>query len=65
MEKDHLPLLEDQNLLPRGKKLPGGRRTKFALTEDIKRLSDVSGGEADVNTVPLQLGHAPATPADF
>ncbi|ATA20956.1 hypothetical protein AWC35_17315 [Gibbsiella quercinecans] len=48
MDKDHLPLLEGQNMLRRSKILAGTQRDKFALTEVIKNLSSASGREADM-----------------
>ena len=48
MDKDHLPLLEDQNPLRRSEIFAGTRRAKFALAEAIKSLSNASGREGDV-----------------
>ena len=48
MDKDHLPLLEDQNPVRRSEIFAGTGSAKVALTEAIKSLSNVSGREADV-----------------
>ena len=48
MDKDHLPLLEDQNPVRRSEIFAGSRSATLALTEAIKSLSNVSGREADV-----------------
>lgn len=48
MDKDHLPLLEDQNPVRRSEKFAGTRSMKVVLTEDIKSLSNVSGREVGV-----------------
>ncbi|WP_374221738.1 hypothetical protein [Klebsiella quasivariicola] len=48
MDKDHLPLLEDQNPLRRSEIFAGSRSATLALTEAIKSLSNVSGREAEV-----------------
>lgn len=47
MDKDHLPLLEDQNPVRRSEIFAGTGSAKVALTEAIKNLSNVSGREAD------------------
>ena len=47
MDKDNLPLLEDQNPVRRSEILAGTGSAKVALTEAIKSLSNVSGREAD------------------
>lgn len=49
MDKDHLPLLEDQNPLRRSEIFAGSRSATLDLTEAIKSLSNVSGREADVH----------------
>ncbi|HBU6366850.1 TPA: hypothetical protein MC503_003337 [Citrobacter freundii] len=51
MDKDNLPLLEDQNPVRRSEILAGTGSAKVALTEAIKSLSNVSGREADVNAL--------------
>jgi len=48
MDKDHLPLLEDQNPVRSSEILTGTGSAKVALTEAIKSLSNVSGREADI-----------------
>jgi len=48
MDKDHLPLLEDQTPLRRSEIFAGSRSATLALTEAIKSLSNVSGREADI-----------------
>ena len=48
MDKDHLPLLEDQNPVRRSEILAGTGSAEVALTEAIKSLSNVSGREADI-----------------
>lgn len=48
MDKDHLPLLEDQNPVRRSEILSGTGRVKISLTNAVKSLSNVSGREADV-----------------
>jgi hypothetical protein len=48
MDKDHLPLLEDQNPVRRSEIFAGTGSAKIALTEAIKSLSNVSGREADI-----------------
>ncbi|CNE00368.1 Uncharacterised protein [Yersinia pseudotuberculosis] len=48
MDKDNLPLLEDQNPVRRSKIFAGSRSETLALTEVIKSLSNVSGREADI-----------------
>ena len=48
MDKDHLPLQEDQNPVRRSEIFAGSGSAKVALTEAIKSLSNVSGREADV-----------------
>ena len=48
MDKDHLPLLEDQNPVRRSEIFAGTGSAKVALTEAIKSLSNVSGREADI-----------------
>lgn len=53
MDKDHLPLLEDQNLVRRSEILAGTGSAKVALTEAIKSLSHVSGREADVADIGM------------
>ena len=56
MDKDHLPLLEDQNPVRRSEIFAGTGSAKVALTEAIKSLSNVSGREADVaNTMAYKL----------
>lgn len=52
MDKDHLPLLEDQNPVRRSEILAGTGSATLALTEAIKSLSNVSGREADIQ-LPL------------
>ncbi|ELP0881975.1 TPA: hypothetical protein L9L17_005381 [Klebsiella pneumoniae] len=49
MDKDHLPLQEDQNPVRLSEIFAGTGSAKVALTEAIKSLSNVSGCEADVN----------------
>ncbi|GAB2942235.1 hypothetical protein GCM10011328_09100 [Hafnia psychrotolerans] len=51
MDPDNLLLLEEQNLLRRSKIFTGSQRTKFALTEAIKNLLNVSGREADLPVI--------------
>lgn len=46
MDPDNLLLLEEQNLLRRRKIFTGSERTKFALTEALKSLSNVLGRKA-------------------
>jgi hypothetical protein len=48
MDKDHLPLLEDQNPQQRSEMFTGTGRAKFSLTEVIKKISSASGCEADI-----------------
>src|SRR5476649_1190347 len=48
MDKDNLPLLEDQNPVRRSKIFAGSRGATLALTEVIKSLPNVSGREAEV-----------------
>ena len=48
MDKDHLPLQEDQNPVRRSEIFAGSGSAKVALTEAIKSWSNVSGREADV-----------------
>ncbi len=48
MDKDHLPLLEDQKLVRRSEILAGTESAKVALTEAIKSLSNVSEREAGI-----------------
>ena len=55
MDKDHLPLLEDQNPVRRSEIFAGTGSAKVALTEAIKSLSNVSGQEADVETAILTV----------
>jgi hypothetical protein len=57
MDKDHLPLLEDQNPVRRSEIFAGTGSAKVALTEAIKSLSNVSGREADFpsNLISLNL----------
>lgn len=50
MDKDNLPLLEDQNPVRRSEIFAGTRSAALALTEAIKSLSKVSGREAEVGT---------------
>ncbi|MGR7483797.1 hypothetical protein [Klebsiella aerogenes] len=47
MDKDHLPLLEDQNPVRRSKIFAGTGSAKVVFTEAIKSLSNVSWLEAD------------------
>lgn len=49
MDKDHLPLLEDQNPVGWSKVFAGSRSATLAFTEAIKSLSNVSGREAEVH----------------
>ena len=51
MDKDHLPLLEDQNPVRRSEILSGTGRVKISLTNAVKSLSNVSGREADVTNI--------------
>src|SRR5688572_4678389 len=55
MDKDHLPLLEDQNPVRRSEIFADTGSAKVALTEAIKSLSNVSGREADVITTTTSL----------
>jgi len=55
MDKDHLPLLEDQNPVRRSEIFAGTGRAKIALTDAVKNLSNVSGREADVCTFALPI----------
>jgi hypothetical protein len=55
MDKDHLPLLEDQNPVRRSEILADTGSAKVALTEAIKSLSNVSGREADIQAAILSL----------
>ncbi|EGY1962364.1 hypothetical protein PP677_003819 [Salmonella enterica] len=48
MDKDHLPLLEDQNPVRRSEIFAGTGSAKVALTEAIKSLSNVSGRDIAV-----------------
>jgi hypothetical protein len=58
MDKDHLPLLEDQNPVRRSEIFAGTGSAKVALTEAIKSLSNVSGREADtVHNIELIIGY--------
>ena len=41
MDKNHLPLLEDQNMLQRGKILTGTRGAKFAFAEACRMSQGV------------------------
>lgn len=50
MDKDNLPLLEDQNPVRRSEIFAGTRSAALALIEAIKSLSKVSGREAEVGT---------------
>jgi len=48
MDKDHLPLLEDQNLYDEATYLLA---LEVALTEAVKSLSNVSGHETDIKPI--------------
>ena len=69
MDKDHLPLQEDQNPVRRSEIFAGTGSAKVALTEAIKSLSNVSGREADIHHVdsslslnaPTHIGYDPLT----
>lgn len=58
MDKDHLPLLEGQNLLWRSEIFAGSRSETLALTEAIKSLSNVSGREADIPVQSMALEYS-------
>lgn len=55
MDKDHLPLLEDQNPVRRSEIFAGTGSAKVAFTEAIKSLSNVSGREADSESIRLPV----------
>jgi hypothetical protein len=54
MDRDHLPLLEDQNPLRRSEIFTGTRSAKIALVDVVKSLSNVSGREAEAG---IFVGH--------
>ena len=54
MDKDHLPLLEDQNPVRRSEIFAGTGSAKITLTGAVKSLSNVSGREADIADCPVE-----------